>query len=156
MLLSDVLKTDYIKIPMAASDKTTAITELVDLLNEHGLISDYDAVLDAVMQREAARSTGIGQGLAVPHGKSAAVDRLIMAVGKLPQPIDFDSIDGQPVVMIMLLVSPINKTGPHIQALAGISRLMTDNELRKEVWAADSPDQLFKIIRQHDTLHPAP
>ena len=139
---------------MAAGDKNEALVELVKVLNDQGLLSDYDAVLEAVMEREAVRSTGIGQGLGVPHGKSAAVDRLVGVMGRLAEPIEFDSIDRQPVSMLVMLISPINKTGPHIQALACIGRLMSDDELRERLWAADSAEQLYQVILAHDRNNP--
>ena len=139
---------------MAAGDKNEALVELVKVLNDQGLLNDYDAVLEAVMEREAVRSTGIGQGLGVPHGKSEAVDRLVGAMGKLAEPIDFDSIDKQPVSMVILLISPVNKTGPHIQALACIGRLMSDDDLRERLWAVDSAEQLYQVIAEHDQNNP--
>ena len=98
------------------------------------------------MEREAIRSTGVGQGFAIPHGKTNTVDRIYMAVGKLNDPIDFNSIDGQMVTIIVLLVSPLDQTGPHIQALARISRLMTDQKLRNSLWACHSDEELFQLI----------
>jgi len=92
----------------------------------------------------------VGQGFAIPHGKANSVDRLLIAIGKTAEPIDFDSIDGKPVSMIVLLISPIGQTGPHVQALARISRFMTDMKIRKGLWASDSPEQIYHYICQFD------
>jgi len=130
MRLTEILAPDCIKAPMAATDKTEAITEMVDLLDAAGKLTDRDLMRRAALEREATRTTGIGNGLAIPHGKCAAVADLVMAVGKPRQPIDFESIDGKPVTVVIFLASPPDKTGPHIQALARISRLMTDPKFR--------------------------
>ena len=150
MKLTDILPADCVRVPLEASDKTEAITELVDLLHETGRVTDRDAVLRTVLDREATRSTGIGYGLAVPHGKSAACPRLAMAVGKPATPVDFESKDGQPVNLIVLLASPPDQTGPHIQALARISRLMLMESFRQAVADATSGDELYEIIRKHE------
>lgn len=146
MQLTDILELNCIKVPLQAADKTEAIKELIDLLDQNAALEDYDAVYRAIMEREAIRSTGVGQGFAIPHGKTNTVDRIYMAIGKLNEPIDFNSIDGQKVTMIVLLVSPLDQTGPHIHALARISRLMTDPEIRNELWACDSAEKLFQLI----------
>ena len=146
MQLTDILELTSVKVPLQAPDKTSAIKELLDLLDQNVTFRDYKAVYQAVMEREAIRSTGVGQGFAIPHGKSNTVDRIYMAVGKLNDPIDFNSIDGQLVTMIVLLVSPLDQTGPHIQALARISRLMTDQKLRNSLWASNSAEELYQLI----------
>ncbi len=152
MQLTDILDVNCVKVPMQAPDKTAAIKELVDLLDQNITFKDYDAVYRAVMEREAIRSTGVGQGFAIPHGKTNTVDRIYMAVGKLNDPIDFKSIDGHLVTMIVLLVSPLDQTGPHIQALARISRLMTDQTLRNALWECHSAEELFQLICNYNHL----
>jgi fructose-specific phosphotransferase system IIA component len=151
MKLTNVLKPDCIKVPLAARDKTQAIVELVGLLDKAGAIRDRDAVLQSVLEREARRSTGIGHGLAIPHGKSNACDELVMAIGKPAEPIDFESIDGQPAQIIVLLASPVDQTGPHIQALARISRIMTIESVRSDMFRAESADELYRIIASHES-----
>jgi fructose-specific phosphotransferase system IIA component len=150
MKLSNILDETCIKVPLDARDKTSAIVELVDLLASNGTVRDRDELVKAVLAREETRSTGIGKGLAVPHGKSAACDRLIMAVGKPATPIDFKSVDGQPVDVIVLLASPPDQTGPHIQALARISRLMLMEPFRKAVIAARTSNELYEVIAKHE------
>jgi len=146
MKLTEILQPDCIKVSLESRDKRAAITELVDLLDSQGLLLDRDVVLDAVLMREETRSTGIGSGIAIPHGKCKATKELVMAVGITQQPIDFESVDGKPVKIILLLVSPIDQTGPHIQALATISRLMLDEEFKKNLENADSARQTFELI----------
>ncbi len=150
MKLTDILSADCVKVPLEAKDKEAAITELVDLLNAAGRLKDRDQMLQAVLDRERTRTTGIGHSLAVPHGKSNACSELVMAVGKPAEPIDFQSIDKQPVQVIVLLASPPDQTGPHIQALARISRLMTMEAFRNAMFRATSSDELYGIISGHE------
>jgi len=146
MILTKILQPSCIKVPLEGKDKKSVITELVDLLNENGLLLDRDVALEAVLAREQTKSTGIGSGIAIPHGKCQAVKELVMSVGIAPEPIDFDSVDGKPVSIIILLVSPADQTGPHIQALARISRLMLDEEFRKKLEQAVSADEVYELL----------
>ncbi len=150
MKLTDLFSADCVKVPMDATDKIGAIKELVDLLAERGRISDRDLVLKAVLERESTRSTGIGKGLAVPHGKCSACSELVIAVGKPAEPIDFESKDGQPVDLVVLLASPPDQTGPHIQALARISRLMLIGSFHSALAKARSADEVYGIIAGHE------
>ena len=153
MRLTDILKPQNILIPLQATTKNDAIGQLVTLLAKNGDVQDSKAVLDAVLERETTRTTGIGNGLAIPHGKSGGTNQLVMAIGKLAAPIDFQAIDGRPVALIWLLASPPDKTGPHIHALARISRLMTIDKFRQALAAAKSSQELFDaIILQESAL----
>ena len=118
MILTQILDPSCVKVPLQGRTKEAVITELVDLLEGRGLLIDKAAVLDAVLMREQTRSTGIGSGIAIPHGKCKGVKDLVMALGITGEPVDFESIDGKPVRIVVLLVSPTDRTGPHIQALA--------------------------------------
>jgi fructose-specific phosphotransferase system IIA component len=148
--LTQILQPECVKVPLAGKDKTAVITELVELLDKQGVLSDKAMVLDAVLAREKTHSTGIGLGVAIPHGKCKGVSELVMALGVTAGPIDFDSADGAGVSIVALLASPIDKTGPHIQMLARISRLMLDETLRKKVEEAKSGKELFEIIKQKE------
>ena len=150
MRLSDILKPQDIKIPLEAKSKTEAIGELVNLLAANGQVTDPKKVLEAVLDREATRTTGIGNGLAIPHGKCPGVENLVIAIGKTATPIDFQAIDGRPVTLIWLLGSPPDKTGQHIHALARISRLMTIDKFRQAVAGAQTPQELFDLIVQQE------
>ena len=146
MRLTDILSPDCIKIPVTATDKKAAITEMVDLVNAAGKLRDRDQMLQATLEREATRTTGIGNGVGIPHGKCAAVNELVMAIGRTAAPIEFDSIDGKPVTIIIFLASPPDKTGPHIQALARISRLMTDQKFRQSLESAEAGEEVYNLI----------
>lgn len=150
MNLLDILSVDCVKAPLLATEKKDAIEELVDTLAAAGKVSDAESLKDAVWSREQTRTTGIGQGLAIPHGKSDSVSKLVMAIGKPATPIEFDSIDKQPVQLIVLLASPPDRTSDHIQALARISRLMTMREFRERVYAAQDAEELYSLLESQE------
>lgn len=151
MRLTDILKPQNIKVPLTATSKQEAIAELVSLLDGAGQLLDAQKVLASVLERESTRTTGIGNGLAIPHGKTTGVASLVMAIGKTSTPIDFQAIDSKPVTIIWLLTSPPDKTVPHIHALARISRLMTMDKFRVALNAADSAQAVFDLICQQES-----
>ena len=146
MRLTEILKPANIKIPLESKTKAEAIGELVGVLADSGDVTDKKLVLDAVLEREATRTTGIGNGLAIPHGKCQGTRDLVMAIGRASTPIDFQAIDGRPVTIIWMLASPPDKTGPHIHALARISRLMTIDKFRAALLQAKTPQEAYDII----------
>ena len=153
MRLTEILKPSNIKVPLVAKTKSEAIKELVDLPAANKEVTDPAKVLEAVLDREATRTTGIGNGLAIPHGKCSGTDHLVMAIGRCEAPIDFQSIDGRPVNLIWLLSSPPDKTGPHIHALARISRLMTIDRFRQSLAGAKDAQEMFDaIVKQESAL----
>lgn len=151
MILTQILQPTCVKVPLDGTDKESAITELVDLLATSDQSIDRECVLEAVLLREQTRSTGIGSSIAIPHGKCSGVTDLVMAIGIAPNPIEFDSIDGKPVSIIVLLASPIDRTGPHIQALARISRLMLDEEFKHRLETSDSPEEVYELISKKES-----
>ena len=150
MRLSEILRTDCIKVPLVSTDKQAALFELVDLMGTAGAVAEVQQLKDAVWQREQTRTTGIGHGIGIPHGKTGCLHELHMAIGLPAQPIEFGAIDGKPVELIILLASPADQTGPHIQALAKISRILTDDVFREAVKKAESAEQLYEMLIQHE------
>jgi fructose-specific phosphotransferase system IIA component len=150
MILTQILQPTCIKVPLDSNDKDSAITELVDLLAAANQIEDRDTVLEAVLIREQTRSTGIGSGIAIPHGKCNGVKELVMAIGIAKTPLEFDSIDQKPVSIIVLLASPIDRTGPHIQALARISRLMLDDKFKEQLQNSGSAEEVYDMINKKE------
>src|ERR1700753_3996710 len=146
MRLLEILKPENIKVPLEATNKNDAISELVNLLAKNGAVTDAKSVLAAVLERESTRTTGIGNGLAIPHGKCSGTPDLVMAIGNAATPIDFQAIDGRPVSVIWMLTSPPDKTGPHIHALARISRLMTIDKFQQALRAAKSATEVYDAI----------
>lgn len=151
MGIANLLPPERIRVPIQADEKTGVITELIDLLAATGGLVDRDAALEAVLKREGERTTGIGYGLAIPHGKSDGCKNLVIAAGKPAKPVDFQSLDGRPVTFVVLLVSPPSQTGAHIQALAKISRLMNMEQFRDQIAEAQTADQLHAIISAHES-----
>jgi fructose-specific phosphotransferase system IIA component len=146
MILTQILQPKSIKAPLASANKEDAIEELINVLADNGYLSDRGSAFEAVLAREQTRSTGIGSGIAIPHGKSAAAKELVMAIGIAKELIEFESIDNKPVGIIILLVSPPDQTGPHIQALARISRLMLDATFKSQLEKAASPEEVYDLV----------
>jgi fructose-specific phosphotransferase system IIA component len=150
MILTKILQPTCVRVPLEGKDKKSAITELVDLLDSNGLLLDKKVASEAVFAREQTRSTGIGSGIAIPHGKCSAVKELVMAIGVACEPIDFESVDGRPVAIIILLVSPTDQTGPHIQALAKISKLMLDEQFKERLMSAASSEEAYELLNSKE------
>ena len=150
MRLTGILQPDCVKVPLESEEKQGAIFELVDLLAARALVTDPDPLKEAVWEREQTRTTGIGHGIAIPHGKSEGIDQLRCAIGRPPTPLDFGAIDGQPVDLIILLASPVDQTGPHIQALARISRMLTDDSFRNALKQAASSEDMYNQIEKYE------
>lgn len=148
MRLMDILRPGCIKVPLKASTKQQAIFEMVDLLCDCVGIQARKELADAVWQRELTRTTGIGHGVAIPHGKCGGCSRLSMAIAKPAAPIDFASIDGKPVDLIILLASPPDQTGSHIEALATISRMLNDTGFHAAIKQAATSQDIFDLFIQ--------
>lgn len=146
MNVTDILSPEAVKVPLKATSPREAIDELVDVLSGADLIIDPITLKRVVWEREQQRSTGIGEGLAIPHGKANSSKSLVMAIGRPGEPIDFDAIDRKPVRLVILLASPPEKTSEHIQALGKISRLMANPTFRETVYRAESADELYKLF----------
>jgi fructose-specific phosphotransferase system IIA component len=150
MQLSEILSVECVRSPLQGSEKQAVIGELVDVLTAAGKVSDPAGLKEAVWTREQTRTTGIGHGLAIPHGKNAGMQGLAMAIGKPAQPLDFEAIDNQPVKLVVLLASPPDRTSDHIQALARVSRLMSSESFREKIYAAGSPDEIYELVVGQD------
>lgn len=150
MNLMDILTLDCIRAPLKATSKRAVIDELVDTLHAAKRVNDPQLLKDAVWQREQTRTTGVGVGLAIPHGKCAGIPSLCLALGKPANPMDFEAIDGKPVKLIVLLASPPDRTSDHIQVLAKVSRLMTMEDFRESAYAATSAQELFDLFKSRE------
>ena len=148
VLLTDLLSAARVKVPLSAATKEDVLEELVQLLVADDCAQDPAEVLRVVREREAILSTGIGSGVAIPHGKSGACPDICIAAGVTPGPIDFDALDGEPVRLFFLLVGPETAAGPHIKALSRISRLVRQPELRRRLVEAPDADAFLRILRE--------
>jgi len=150
MNLLDILSPECIISPLSSMEKRPVIDELADCLAAAGRVTDAKGLKEAVWAREQTRTTGIGNGLAIPHGKSASMTGVAMAIGRPARPMDFEAIDGQPVKLIVLLASPPDKTTDHIQALARISKLISMNDFREKIYAAPGAAEIYELLRAHE------
>jgi len=147
MRLSDRFSDKCIIIDSQKSDKRLLIQDMVDILCRAHAIERRDEVLRAVLGREEKMSTGIGCGLAVPHGKVDFLDEMCVAACSVKRGIDFEAIDKEPVYLLFLIVSPSNTTGPHIRALSAISRIMSDADIRKGLIGSGSPTEFYAKLK---------
>ena len=155
MTLLDILSAGSTLIDLKGETKEDIIAELIDTLAVGDAISDRDKVLQAVLEREKIMSTGIGDGIAIPHGKSDAVERLVAALGTQRRGVDFEALDGEPAYVFFLLVSPANVSGPHIKALARISRLLKNDDFKKKLIAAEASAEIIEIIGTEERNTPS-
>lgn len=146
MLLTDLLTIDRIRIPLQAKTKDELLRELVALVTGGSSESEQEDVLRAVRERESVLSTGIGYGVAIPHGKSSAVRELSMAAGRSAEPIEFDALDGQPARLFFLLVGPESAAGPHIKALSRISRIVRRDDVRARLVEATDEASFLRAL----------
>jgi PTS system nitrogen regulatory IIA component len=145
--LSTLIAPGAVKLNMEATDKEEAFEELVDLLVQTGSIQDREAALEALRAREALGSTGIDNGIAVPHGKHATVSRLTGALGISLKGIHFGSPDNKPAHIIFVLLARTDNPGPHIQALAEIAQLVQSETFLKKALEAKCPNDLLDLVR---------
>ena len=147
MALIDLVVEKIVKIPLESQDKPDILRELVQILKDAGEIDDFDAVLQGVQDREDKQSTGLEQGFAVPHCKSAAVSSLKLAIGIAPQGIDFDSMDGKPTNLFFLLVASPGLSGPHVEALAEIAKLARSKAFCKALVHAENAQEVVELLK---------
>ena len=148
MNLKTVITTDTIDLNLKGSTKKEIINELLDILVRTGKIQDREAALSAVMDREEKMSTGMKHGIAIPHGKCAAIQDLVACIGISEKPVDFDSLDKLPCRIFIMTLSPVEKTGPHLQFLAEISLLFKSSEKRDEILNAKKPEDVLDILTE--------
>ena len=141
---------ERIKVPLVGATGREVVKELLDLLVGAGDLSDGDEVLAAIVSREQTKSTGIGGALAIPHAKTPQVSDLVMAVGVCAEPVDFDSIDGVGVRLVVVLICPEEMTAQHIRVLSRVTGMMSFASVRDQLLKAASADALYKIIRRHE------
>lgn len=147
MAVIELMSEEIVKTPLTSRDKPDILRELVQVLKDAGRIEDFDAVLKAVQDREDQMSTGLQGGIAVPHGKTAAVDSLKMAIGIAPEGIDFNALDGNPTNLFFLLVAPPDKAGPHVQALAEIAKLAQSKAFCRALIHAKDAAEVVELMR---------
>jgi PTS system nitrogen regulatory IIA component len=146
MDLRKILTKSVITDDLKGETKEEVIDSLLDLLFKAGKITDIQQVRACIMEREDRMSTGMESGVAIPHGKSSAVEELVGCVGIKKGGVDFDAFDKQPSRIFIMTISPVHRTGPHVQFLSEISRLLRDEDVRESLIEATSVDEIYKII----------
>ncbi len=149
MNVAEVLKRERIAENLSAKTKEEALAKLTDLLFESGALSDKDAFLKDVLDREAVSTTGIGNGIAIPHGKSANVKETTVAIGRLENEVEWESVDDKPVKLIVLLaVNEEDKTGVHVKLLSGMARKLAAEQTCKRLLDAKDADEIINIFSE--------
>lgn len=146
MAIKDVLKQDLIEFNMISKGKKEAIAELAAMLYDRGYITDLDIYIDAVMKREEIASTGLGMGIAIPHGKSSAVKTPCVAFGRSEQGIDYGADDGQPVHLVFLIAVPESSADEHLRILANISRKLIHETVREKLKVALTAESVYEVL----------
>ena len=150
MRIMDFLNEKYVSLNLKAKNKREVLEELVEPLVKGGELENKEEMVKVLLEREKLGSTGIGEGIAIPHGKTKTVKKLVAAFGRSVAGIDFDTLDGEPAHLFFLLVAPYDSAGPHLKALARISRLLKDENFREELMKASSKEALLEAIRRQD------
>jgi len=134
-----------------AKDKYELIDKLIEVASKSGKIFDKEKVREAVYEREKILSTGVGKGFAVPHGKTDAVNDIVLAFAITKEPLDYEALDNQPVRLVMLMVGKDNLVSSHIKLLSRISRLMNNDEFRENLLHAQTKEEVLEIFRKEES-----
>jgi len=153
MHINDMFDKDYIIEELKATSKRAVLAELSEIFSRDQKGLAPGAMVDVLLEREKLGSTGIGDGIAIPHGKLKGLDRLVISFGRSRQGIDFDAIDGKPVHIFFLLMAPESSTGQHLKALAKISRMLKDPEFRNGLLEAKSAEEIYRKIAEKDETY---
>jgi nitrogen PTS system EIIA component len=152
MKFSDFICREAIRTNLEAGDKQTVIRAMATSLLEAGKINakDYDSIVEAILKREELGSTGIGRGVAVPHTKHPSIDKLIGTVAISEEGVNFDSLDGEKVHLLFLLVSPPDRPGDHLRALENISRQLRDDTFCRFLKQSKKPEDVSQLLDEAD------
>ncbi|MGE5844499.1 MAG: PTS sugar transporter subunit IIA [Syntrophaceae bacterium] len=150
MQITDMFKKEYIIEALKAKSKRAVLAELSEIFTRDHAGIQSDAMIEVLLEREKLGSTGIGDGIAIPHGKLKGLDSLVISFGRSREGIDFDSIDGRPAHIFFLLMAPESSTGQHLKALAKISRMLKDPEFRNDLLSAKNAEELYRKIADKD------
>ncbi len=153
MRLIDLIKQEMILVDLQCEDKWQCIERLVDWMVEHGKVEAQhrDTVLESLVDRERSMSTGMEHGVAIPHGQVTCVDDIVAAFATSRSGVPFESIDGHPAKLIILLVIPKDRFRKHIQTLAGIARLLNQADLRDDLINAETAKDIMDIISRRES-----
>ncbi len=151
MQLTDLLTEENILMPLKCKTRDECIHELIDALNKKQLLADADKAFEAILEREKLMTTGVGNGIAIPHCKHSSCPNFAVAMGIHPDGVDFEAIDKKKVHIIFLLVGPENNPSMHIKLLSRISRLMSNEDLREELKKAKTPQEVLEALKEEES-----
>jgi mannitol/fructose-specific phosphotransferase system IIA component (Ntr-type) len=147
VLLSDLLDADHVKVPLSGRTKDEVLRELVELAAPRHAPEQRAAILGSVFEREREMATGLGDGVAVPHGRTPFVDRLVIAAGVARTPVEYDALDGNPVELFFLLVGPESAAGAHVRVLSRLARLLRRDEVRRELRSTIDGAAFVRVVQ---------
>jgi len=150
MNMRDALKESCVIADLKSVTKNEVLKEMASSLKEAGLIPNAEEAVNVILERERLGSTGIGDGIAIPHGKMKGIDHILCAFGRSKEGVDFDAVDGKPVHILFLLLAPEDSAGLHIQMLSRISRILRDPSLRKRLAEQGKQKDLYADIVGED------
>jgi fructose-specific phosphotransferase system IIA component len=153
MKISDILTENLVATGLPGTTKNEVIDAMIELVATSPKVMDKEKVRKAIFEREEIMSTGVGNGFAIPHGKTEAVSDIVAAFAVTAQPIDYQSLDEKPVRLVFLLVGKDNLVGPHIKLLSRISRLMNKEEFRRRLLDLKSPGEILEAFRQEEATY---
>ena len=153
MKIGDILSEDMVITNLEGSSKKEIIESMIDLVGKSPKVLDKEKVRDAIFEREEIMSTGVGNGFAIPHGKTDAVSDIVAAFAVTAEPIDYQSLDEKPVRLVFLLVGKDNMVGPHIKLLSRISRLMNKEEFRNQLLELKTPREILDTFRKEEATY---
>jgi PTS system nitrogen regulatory IIA component len=156
MNITHILDEDSIIAELTSRDKKGVLEELVSVLVEHGRLHDKEKPVQVLLERERLGSTGIGDGIAIPHGKLKEIKSIICSFGRTKAGVDFQSIDEKPTHLFFLLLAPEDSASEHLQALARLSRLLKDDQLRRRLMEVNSKEEIYRIIAEEDAHYASP
>lgn len=153
MKIGDILTEDMVVTGLEGSSKDEIIDAMIDLVGKSSKVIDKEKVREAIFEREKIMSTGVGNGFAIPHGKTDAVSDIVAAFAVTAEPIDYQSLDEKPVRLVFLLVGKDNMVGPHIKLLSRISRLMNKEEFRKRLTELRTPREILETFKKEEASY---
>ena len=153
MKISDILTEDLVVAGLKGKSKDGIIEAMITIVSHSPKVLDKDKVRAAIFEREKIMSTGVGNGFAIPHGKTDAVSDIVAAFAVTEEEIDYDSLDEKPVRLVFLLVGKDNLVGPHIKLLSRISRLMNKEDFRKRLLTVETPKEILDLFRQEEASY---
>lgn len=146
--INQLLRPDQVHIGLSGTSKSEVINALVDVLDNHDSITDIEAVRSAIFEREEMMSTGVGKGLGLPHAKTSAARQTVAAFATTAHPVDFGSVDNEPIQLLLLLVGPEEHKSQHVKILGRISRLVSRDDFRQRLIEADTPKTVIQVLRE--------